>query len=277
VPGVRIERHADPVAYRDLVTPVLLRDEARYNLELALIEHIVAGTVFGDEPPLLLSVHDGGEVTGAALMTPPWKLLMAPVPAAAVGDLAAYLADEVVPGALAGEEEVRTFADAYTAAAGVTQREGKGQGVYRLTTLVPPRPVPGALREATDDDFDLLVAWVEAFQRDAGLPEADARRNAARAREGLVWLWEDDGPVSMVGVGGFTPNGARVGPVYTPPERRGRGYASAATAAVTALMLDRGRAHTFLYTDLANPTSNKIYQAIGYEHVCDVLEVYFDR
>ncbi|MDQ1711481.1 MAG: uncharacterized protein QOE45_931 [Frankiaceae bacterium] len=276
---MRIEPHTDPVAYRDLVFPVLLRDEARYNLELALVEHIVAGTVFSDEPPLLLAVRDGDEVVGAALMTLPWKLLMAPVPGAAAPDLAAFMAGTglPVPGVLGAAADVGTFAEAYAAATGATWREGKGQGVYRLTALVPPRPAPGALREATDEDFDLLVEWVEAFQVDAGLPEGDARRNAARAREGLIWLWEDGGPVSMVGVGGFTPNGARVGPVYTPPALRGRGYASAATAAVTALMLDRGRTCTFLYTDLANPTSNKIYRAIGYEHVTDVREVWFDR
>lgn len=276
---MRIERHHDPVAYRDLVTPLLLRDEARFNLELALTAKVAEGVVFGDEPAWLLTVHDGDDLVGTALMTPPWRLAMAPVPRAGVEDLARYLAaeDVRVPGAMAAEAELRAFADTYAALTGTTWHEGKGQGVYRLTTLVEPRPVPGALREATDDDFDLLVAWMNAFQVDAGLPEEDARRNAERSREGLLWLWEDGGePVSMVGVGGFTPNGARVGPVYTPPDRRGRGYASAATAAVTRLMLDRGCAYAFLYTDLANPTSNKIYRAIGYEQVGDVLVALFD-
>jgi predicted GNAT family acetyltransferase len=92
-----------------------------------------------------------------------------------------------------------------------------------------------------------------------------------------MFLWEDGGrAVSMVGVSGETPNGIRVAPVYTPPELRGRGYASACVAAVTQAQFDRGRRFCFLFTDLANPTSNKIYQAIGYEPVCDVDEYRFE-
>jgi predicted GNAT family acetyltransferase len=99
---------------------------------------------------------------------------------------------------------------------------------------------------------------------------------ARRLGDDLLWLWDDGGPRSLVGCGGYTTTGARIGPVYTPREHRGRGYASAATAAVSGLLLrERGRALCFLYTDLANPTSNKIYQAIGYEHVADVREIAF--
>jgi hypothetical protein len=82
--------------------------------------------------------------------------------------------------------------------------------------------------------------------------------------------------VSVVGAGGETPNGIRIGPVYTPPEVRNRGYASALTAAASADQLARGRRFCFLFTDLANPTSNKIYQAIGYEPVCDMDQYRFD-
>ena len=86
-----------------------------------------------------------------------------------------------------------------------------------------------------------------------------------------VYLWEDQGAiVSVVGAGGETPNGIRIGPVYTPPEARGNGYASSLTAAASQDQLDRGRRFVFLFTDLANPTSNRIYQAIGYEPVIDV-------
>jgi uncharacterized protein len=83
-------------------------------------------------------------------------------------------------------------------------------------------------------------------------------------------LWWDGGPASMAGAGAPTPNGIRIGPVYTPPEHRRRGYASALTAALTRYLLDGGRRFCFLYTDLANPTSNAIYQQVGYTHVCDV-------
>ena len=96
-----------------------------------------------------------------------------------------------------------------------------------------------------------------------------------RPDEGLV-IWEHDGPVSLAGYAGPTPNGIRVGPVYTPPHLRGHGYASALTAALTGRLLDEGRRYCFLFTDLANPTSNSIYQRIGYRRVGDVSRWAFD-
>ena len=94
----------------------------------------------------------------------------------------------------------------------------------------------------------------------------DAR--LSRDDAGFV-IWEDGGPVSLAGFGGTTPHGTRIGPVYTPPEHRGRGYGSAVTAAVTAERLAAGRRFCFLYTDLSNPISNRIYVAMGYRRVCD--------
>jgi predicted GNAT family acetyltransferase len=92
-----------------------------------------------------------------------------------------------------------------------------------------------------------------------------------------VLLWEHDGEiVSFAGWGGPTPNGARVGPVYTPPELRGRGYATAATAELSRRLLASGRRFCFLYTDLANPTSNAIYERIGYRRVCESAEIVFN-
>ncbi|MCA1588626.1 MAG: GNAT family N-acetyltransferase [Chloroflexi bacterium] len=109
------------------------------------------------------------------------------------------------------------------------------------------------------------------------LPDPDAA--AGRWIEGKIrtgYVWEDEGEVvSLVGTGGETPNGIRIGPVYTPPERRGRGYASSLTAAASQDQLERGRRFVFLFTDLSNPTSNKIYQAIGYRPVCDVDQYLF--
>ena len=84
-------------------------------------------------------------------------------------------------------------------------------------------------------------------------------------------------PVSLAGFGSLTPNGIRIGSVYTPPEHRNRGYGTAVTAAVSQLLLERGHRFCFLYTDLANPTSNAISARIGYEPVCDSRELAFAR
>jgi predicted GNAT family acetyltransferase len=278
-PGMRIERHTDPAAYDRLVTPLLLRDEARYNLALAITGRLAAGEAFGDAPPVLLSLHDGGELTGMAVMTPPFNVLVDAVPAAAAVPLAEYLVGEAVdaPGTLGPPEVVEPFAERLCALTGRTPRVTREEGVFRLRTVVPPRPTTGALRVATAADRALIDAWDDAFMVEVGLPQRRRGALAERAAQGLVWLWEDGSePVAMVGCAGLTPNGARIGPVYTDPARRGRGYASAATAAVTQRFLDSGRTYCFLYTDLTNPTSNKIYRAIGYEHVADVRELSFD-
>jgi GNAT superfamily N-acetyltransferase len=154
---------------------------------------------------------------------------------------------------------------------------------FRLARVIPPeRPATGSWRFVEARDRDLIADWLVAFSSEA-MPEAppipDPGATAERwiARIGRTgYLWEDGGEaVSLVGAGGETPHGIRIGPVYTPPERRGRGYASSLTAAASRDQLDRGRQFVFLFTDLANPTSNKIYQAIGYEPVCDVDQYRF--
>jgi hypothetical protein len=90
-----------------------------------------------------------------------------------------------------------------------------------------------------------------------------------------IYLWEDAQRVSLTGYSGPTRNGIRIGPVYMPPEFRRQGYASALVAGVSQHLLDTGRKFCFLFTDLANPTSNKIYMRIGYEPVCDMDEYNF--
>ncbi|MEO7230190.1 MAG: GNAT family N-acetyltransferase, partial [Candidatus Limnocylindrales bacterium] len=167
-----------------------------------------------------------------------------------------------------------------------TGRAGRlamAERAFRLSRVVPPAPVPGAWRLAAERDRALLGAWILAFYREA-LPDDDTlpdiEQTVSRWIVGVgrvVYLWEVDGRVvSMVGAGSPTPNGIRIGPVYTPPEDRQRGYASALTAAASQDQLDQGRRFCFLFTNLANPTSNHIYQAIGYEPVTDIDMYRFD-
>src|ERR1051325_2553337 len=94
---------------------------------------------------------------------------------------------------------------------------------------------------------------------------------------GRLFVWKDPQPVSMCAWAGPTARGVRVNMVYTPPDLRRRGYASAAVSALTKKLLDSGRRFVFLYTDLSNPTSNKIYQQMGYEPVCGINEVDFEK
>jgi uncharacterized protein len=167
---------------------------------------------------------------------------------------------------------------------GKPHRKKRGQRVHRLGEGVSVKGVRGALRRATEADRGLLVGWFAAFAAEALGEDADPR-GAARSvdaylgTEGMgLYLWEERSElVSMAGRSRQTPNGVTVNYVYTPPEHRGRGYASACVAVLSQLILDEGHRYCFLFTDLANPTSNKIYRAIGYEAVCDVDEYEFGQ
>ena len=139
------------------------------------------------------------------------------------------------------------------------------------------------MRLVQPSDRDLVARWIHDFMLEA-LDEDDrpsAEQSADRwvsGHGGSLYLWEDDrAVVSLAGVRGPTPRGIRVGPVYTPPEARGRGYASALVAGASQAQLESGRTFVFLFTNVENSTANRIYQAIGYEPVRDIDVYEFAR
>jgi predicted GNAT family acetyltransferase len=280
---MEVRRVDEPDAFLDTAGPLLLEDEARHNLVLGL------AATLRDNPSLYAEhrmwvVLDAGEPVGAALRTPPFNLIVAQPRDDAALDALSDAIDEDLPGVVGARPEVESFAAAWSAKAGVTPRIRLTQGIYALERVRPVRGVSGAMRPATADDRALLLDWWRAFVAEA-LPheEADDARNAASIDHRLttdeagLLLWEDGGAVSFAGFGPSTPTGTRVGPVYTPPELRGRGYASALVAALSEQMVERGRRFCFLYTDLANPTANAIYVRIGYEQVAESAEIVFER
>jgi hypothetical protein len=135
-----------------------------------------------------------------------------------------------------------------------------------------------SFRLASEADFDVLLGFAECFYRDIREPTPAPRDPLMRAiRERRLHVWCDDTgrTVSMAAWAGLTPNGVRVNFVYTPPELRGRGYASNCVAALTRQLLASGRKFVFLFTDATNPVSNRIYQSIGYRHVADQQNILF--
>lgn len=274
----------DPGAFLEAVEPLLIEDEARNNLILG-----IAGTLH-DHPTVyeeyrLWIVEDRGRTVGAALRTPPYNLALggpaSPVVLQALAE-SLHAAGAELPGVTGAGPEVERFAALWEARARVARRQRMAQRIYRLTVLHPVEGVPGRARPATEDDRQLLLEWIRSFVAEAvpeGTPDLGPERTVdARLGEGRggFTIWENGGPVSLAAWGATTPNGVRIGPVYTPPEHRGRGYGSAVTAAVSAERLGSGATFCFLYTDLANPTSNKIYKDIGYEPVCDSIDFAFE-
>jgi len=275
---VELARHADAESFLAHAGDFLGAREAEHNLILGLSSRLQHEPLMYGEPPYFAVVDDGRRVVGVTMRTPPHNLVLSEVDEdAAIGALVEDARDafDSLPGVVGPKERVAQFANAWRAATGATPRLQIAQRIFAVDHVDEPRPTSGAMRAYERGDRELAIRWMDEFTAEA-LPDAPHPGSSAEfvdGREqdpdaGLV-IWEDGGPVSMAGFGGPTPNGIRVGPVYTPPDLRGRGYASALTAALTRRLLDSGRRFCFLYTDLSNPTSNSIYQRIGYRAVSD--------
>ena len=279
---MRLDRYERVTDFLSAAGAFLGAREAEHNLILGIADTAERSADLFDGPPYLAVVHDGTDVVAAALRTAPYNLILSEMDdPAAVDLLVADLVATSLPGVIGPPAPVRAFADRWVEHRGGSWQPRMEERIYALERVVPARPAGGHSREASAADRPLLASWLDSFAREAMPTEASGQiqRTLEEWRRGSrrFWLWEDAGqPVSLVGAGARTPNGVRIGPVYTPPERRGRGYASALTAGVSALLLGEGRTFCFLYTDLANPTSNRIYQQIGYEPVTDALMVAFE-
>jgi GNAT superfamily N-acetyltransferase len=224
----------------------------------------------------------GGSGVGAAFMqTPPFPVVLTAMSEEAAAALAHQLADagREIPGLNAPEPAAEAFTAAWRDRTGSPASVHQRHRLFRLGDLTWPSPMPdGRARIATDGDRDLLVAWFVDFTAEAGdMVQGDQAQvvDERLSYQGLT-IWESGGvPVSVAGVTPAVAGMTRVGPVYTPPELRGRGYAGAATAAVSQAARDAGAAEVLLYTDLANPTSNALYQRLGYQAVEDRMLLTF--
>ncbi len=279
---VSVERHRTAPAFLDAAGSFLVEREAEHNLIFGICATLTADPGYASEP-YLATVSRAGRVVGASVMTPPWNLVLSCTDDPdALGALSADLDARgiAIPGTTGPVETAGRFAEIWCESHGLAVGPRVAERIYRVARVVPPDGVPGTARLATEADRDVLIGWVHAFLTEA-LERNDPGQAASmvdrsfRTGTRTWYLWEDGDPVSVAAAGGPTPNGIRIGPVYTPPDRRRRGYASALTAAASQAELDKGRRFIFLFTDLANPTSNKIYQAIGYEPVIDVDQITF--
>jgi predicted GNAT family acetyltransferase len=257
---------------------LLAADPVGHTLPLTIMAQIRGGR-YSYEDPLFAWYSDARGVRGAALMTPPFPLVLAHADTDTVPDLAAALRVRVprLPGVSGPVRLVEAFLAAWGGDA--PPRTDVAMRLYVLDEVVAPPAPAGSARAATAADTDEMVRWAYAFQRELGEAGPAVERGVtAQIGERRLWLWTDPAgrPVASAGRGPTVAGIARIGPVYTPPEHRRHGYAAAVTAACTADALRRGAARTVLFTDLANPTSNGIYQRIGYRPVSDRRMVRFD-
>jgi predicted GNAT family acetyltransferase len=228
-------------------------------------------------------LDDAGEVAYAGLRTPPWPFLTSEIERDHARELVAcwLREDPELNGVNGVPSPARAIAAAWADLTGGTTQLRMTDAMHALREVRdPPRPAQGRLRAAALSERDLLVEWGRAFAVEARVSGGQGEGAAmidVRLESGGLLVWEDSAPVCFVGLAPVVSGIVRVGPVYTPPEHRRHGYAGTAVAEASRLALAVGAERCMLFTDLSNPTSNKIYAEVGYERFGDWEEHAFSR
>lgn len=281
---MRLTHHDEAGGFLTCAQAWLEREEAANNLILGIAVRLAEHPDRIKQPPYLATVEANGALVAAAVMTPPHRVVLYSATGADPEPLYLIMDDLraggwSVPGVMAPAETSEAFAQIWSSVTGKPHRSAMNERAYELRRVIPPAPVSGRLRPATEADLPLAAAWVHSFMQDAGLPgTTEAAREIAELRiaDRDLFFWDDGGPVSMAAKTRRSTHGISVSLVYTPRELRGRGYASTCVATLSQQLLDAGWEFCALFTDLANPTSNDIYQRIGYRPVCDFREYDFE-
>ncbi len=282
---MKLVPYQNPENFQETVTPFLVQHEAENNLLLGVLANLIGGE-YQDHPAYLAAVHSMAGMELVVMRTPPFPVLLSYRAGPPDQDLVSLVNADLVSsygkelaGMTGNTSLVGEFVRGWKTRSGGKAELDMAMRIYRLDAVLPVEEIPGTLRPVRSSDRALIREWLAGFQQEALQEEAvpdrleqsvEAFLFADPALRGLT-IWEVDGsPVSMAGYTGPTPHGIRVSYVYTPPELRRKGYASACVAALSQQLLDRGFDFCFLFTDLQNPTSNHIYQQIGYQPVVDV-------
>lgn len=296
---MHLEFHDHPVPFLEAAGPVLAADPVLGSVIASVTERTARELARGRDSwveahaPFArwwVTVHDGtGSVVGAAMRTAPfrpWPTFSLPMPEEAAVLLAGALHErgEDLGGCNGALPGAGVLAAETARLRGATVSVDKQTRLWEARSVeVPPAP-PGRLRRARESDAELVLEWFRRFHADADEqagrePDHEGGEHntldsvLVRIREGVEWLWElPDGEVAHLSGASLPAYGvSRIGPVYTPPEHRGEGIGSYVVGELTRRGLDAGQ-RMCLFTDQDNPTSNKIYEALGYRPVVEMAE-----
>ena len=277
--GFEVHESDDAGPVLVLAGAYLAGDPVAHNVVLTILHERAAHPEPGSYWWVTVSDH----VVGVALQSPPGHAAsITPMAADALDALVPVMARTVagLPGVVGDAATAAGFAGRWTEVTGSGAAARDGQRLYRLASLRVPSGVSGGPRPAAPDDLELVLSWWRGLAADTGEEPPGADGDAVVARridQGEIWMWtDDDRPVSMARLSPPAAGAVRVGFVYTPPERRRRGYAAASVAALSAHGLRQGAQECLLYTQLSNPTSNGVYRRIGYQAVGEILAYRFD-
>jgi uncharacterized protein len=282
--SMKLTKYKNINEFLEMVYPFLMKKEAENNLPLGLLNSIKTGSRYKD--PLLVSALDeGGRLIGAFIMTPPHHLVsvleMKDEEYSTIAEKLNKLLDEEgieVPGFVSEKVTAEKLTQAWCDLKGCKHEIGMDQRIYKLDHVNEIAIPEGRLIQPEEGHLELLSDWIQRFTVETGVrpltvSEALERAEDMIANENYLYFWEAEGkPVSMARGGRWTDNGITVNFVYTPEPYRKKGYASAVVAGLSSKLLQKYKFCT-LYTDLENPTSNKIYMEIGYVPICDSLMV----
>lgn len=278
--AVRVDRYTDAGAFLNTAGPWLAADEVANSVMLTIASSMADGSRALKAPPYFAAVSDGYQIDCCGSLTPPHPILVTQGSPRALAALAADAFDAlgILPGVIGPHEAAARFVQAWLPLAGGRAHISMRQRLHKIESVNADLPsIHGVLRQVDQSDRALAVQWAFAFTREA-IPDRpseveDSVNRHLRAR--TLYFWDDGRPVAMCASPGGTKSAARINLVYTPPEFRGRGYATAAVSTLTRQLLSSGRRYCCLYTDLSNPTSNRVYRRIGYRPVCDVDQYAF--
>jgi GNAT superfamily N-acetyltransferase len=275
---MRARRFTDPRAFNDRIAQALAPRERENNLLLGIVRGL---TEKPDDQALMVAVEDGNEVACAAVMTPPFNVVVSTGPLAAMPPLLDHISalNIAVPGILSIAPVADSFVSAWRQRDPREIETGAEAKLYALGAEPRAAAARGSLRAATTAEAPLLADWATEFFIETGLGLAERDFFVARLDEMIaaprLWLWEVDGRPACMVAHRETTRTARIGPVYTPSPLRGNGYASAAVSELSRRLLAAGRAWCLLFADVANPTSTGIYRRLGYQEVCLFREYRF--
>ena len=263
----------------------LERNESENNLPIGLAYRLAEDPYYYTSAlPVLLSILEQGRVVGVAVMTPPKKIILSRIDTdiqTAVVHLVDYLRGNNVriSGVVGPAVETQAFSDCWVEGRiDVSAKLNKRMRVFEARTVANLPLSPGEMRFADIDDHSLMARWIVGLSEAIGeLVSLDSAKSRAEKliKDQELYVWDNGGPVSIAGVSRPMRNGTTIGLVYTPPEHRGKGYATSCVLLLTKKLLSDGYSFCSLYTDLANPTSNSIYTKIGYVPIGDALELDF--
>jgi uncharacterized protein len=280
-----VQTYPQPAEFLAVAQPFFEQDEITNNLILgASLRLQERKRSSRRHAPFLATAVSDNEIIAAATMLPPHRLLLAcptadPTPLRLLAELLVKT-ETAVSGTLSPTPVAEAMARQWAQLTGGSYDVLMVQRLFALREVKPPAWPNGRFRPARMEDIDLMAQWVYAFQNEA-LPHETADLQAAKLiaanllQLGNLFLWDDGGPVSMAAQARPTRRGCAINLVYTPPEHRGHGYASACVARLSQHLLDHGFKFCTLFTDQSNPTANRIYQAIGYHPVTDFSDLRF--